>query len=111
MGTYLETDRVVLRPFRADDADLLIELDSDPEVMRYLSGGEPTDPDVRAPGVMRGSGTGAPVGDTGRLQHRPPIKESPCPREPSAGSTPNEGSASSRSTTGPTTCSSTRPRW
>jgi len=38
----LETERVTLRPFGADGADLLIELDSDPAVMRYLSGGEPT---------------------------------------------------------------------
>ncbi|NUP51279.1 MAG: N-acetyltransferase, partial [Catenulispora sp.] len=33
MTTYLETDRVALRFFTADDADLLIELDSDPAVM------------------------------------------------------------------------------
>jgi len=44
--TYLQTDRVTLRPFSADDADLLIELDSDPAVMRFLSGGEPTAPDL-----------------------------------------------------------------
>ncbi|MET0787615.1 MAG: GNAT family N-acetyltransferase [Cellulomonas sp.] len=46
MDTYLATDRLTLRPFTADDADLLIELDSDPEVMRYLSGGEATPPGV-----------------------------------------------------------------
>ncbi|MGW1069671.1 GNAT family N-acetyltransferase [Streptomyces aureus] len=46
MDTYLETDRLTLRRFTADDADLLIELDSDPAVMRYLSGGEPTAPDI-----------------------------------------------------------------
>ncbi len=43
---YLQTERVTLRRFGADDADLLIELDSDPAVMRYLSGGEPTAPDL-----------------------------------------------------------------
>ncbi|MFC0713610.1 GNAT family N-acetyltransferase [Cellulomonas biazotea] len=43
---YLQTERVTLRRLRADDADLLIELDSDPAVMRYLSGGEPTAPDL-----------------------------------------------------------------
>ncbi|NUP51541.1 MAG: GNAT family N-acetyltransferase, partial [Catenulispora sp.] len=42
----LETDRVALRFFTADDADLLIELDSDPAVMRFLSGGVPTPPEV-----------------------------------------------------------------
>ena len=45
MHTYLETERLALRPFVADEADLLIELDSDPAVMRYLSGGEPTPPE------------------------------------------------------------------
>ena len=46
VNTYLETERLTLRRFTADDADLLIELDSDPAVMRYLSGGEPTAPDL-----------------------------------------------------------------
>lgn len=46
VDTYLRTHRVTLRPFRADDADLLVELDSDPAVMRFLSGGEPTAPEL-----------------------------------------------------------------
>lgn len=46
VSTYLQTARVTLRPFEADDADLLIELDGDPAVMRYLSGGEPTPPEL-----------------------------------------------------------------
>jgi RimJ/RimL family protein N-acetyltransferase len=46
VDTYLETERLVLRRFTADDADLLIELDSDPAVMRYLTGGNPTAPEV-----------------------------------------------------------------
>ncbi|GAA1955908.1 GNAT family N-acetyltransferase [Catenulispora subtropica] len=46
MDTYLETSRLILRRFTADDADLLIELDSDPAVMRYLTGGEPTPPET-----------------------------------------------------------------
>lgn len=46
MDTYLETERLTLRHFTADDADLLIELDSDPAVMRYLTGGIPTAPEV-----------------------------------------------------------------
>jgi len=41
MDTYLETERLVLRRFTAGDAELLVELDSDPEVMRYITG-EPT---------------------------------------------------------------------
>lgn len=46
VDTYLETDRLALRRFTDEDADLLIELDSDPVVMRYLTGGEPTAPEV-----------------------------------------------------------------
>ena len=42
----MQTERLTLRRFAADDADLLIELDSDPAVMRYLTGGEPTAPEV-----------------------------------------------------------------
>jgi RimJ/RimL family protein N-acetyltransferase len=38
----LETPRLVMRQFTADDVDNLFNLDSDPEVMRYLSGGLPT---------------------------------------------------------------------
>jgi len=36
---YLETERLVLRPLTEDDAGNLFELDSDPEVMRYLNNG------------------------------------------------------------------------
>lgn len=39
---FLTTDRLLLRRFTEDDAELLVELDSDPEVMRFLSGGKPT---------------------------------------------------------------------
>ncbi|GIF00433.1 GNAT family acetyltransferase [Paractinoplanes rishiriensis] len=45
VNAYLDTERLTLRRFTSDDADLLIELDSDPAVMRYLSGGEPTAPE------------------------------------------------------------------
>ena len=38
----LETDRLRLRSFQTDDVDHLVELDGDPEVMRYLTGGVPT---------------------------------------------------------------------
>lgn len=39
---FLETARLYLRRFTPEDAPLLCELDSDPEVMRYISKGEPT---------------------------------------------------------------------
>ncbi len=42
MHVFLETDRLVLRRFTEADVDNLVELDSDPEVMRYLTGGRPT---------------------------------------------------------------------
>jgi RimJ/RimL family protein N-acetyltransferase len=39
MQIFLETERLILRRFTEDDIDNLVELDSDPEVMRYLNGG------------------------------------------------------------------------
>jgi RimJ/RimL family protein N-acetyltransferase len=39
---FLETERLRLRRFTAEDVELLVELDSDPEVMRFLSGGAAT---------------------------------------------------------------------
>lgn len=41
MRIHLETERLVLRRFTADDAGALLALHSDPEVMRYLTGGIP----------------------------------------------------------------------
>src|SRR5579859_7816370 len=38
----LETERFYLRPLRLGDAQFLFELDSDPEVMRFISKGVPT---------------------------------------------------------------------
>jgi RimJ/RimL family protein N-acetyltransferase len=38
----LESDRLRLRRFVAADADLLVALDADPEVMRYITYGRPT---------------------------------------------------------------------
>jgi RimJ/RimL family protein N-acetyltransferase len=43
---FLETDRLVLRRFTAADVDNLFDLDGDPEVMRFLTGGRPTPRDV-----------------------------------------------------------------
>jgi RimJ/RimL family protein N-acetyltransferase len=42
MPILLETDRLVLRSFTGDDADHLYDLNSDPDVMWFLNGGEPT---------------------------------------------------------------------
>lgn len=39
---FLETERLILRRFTEDDADNLVELDSDPDVMRYITGGRAT---------------------------------------------------------------------
>jgi RimJ/RimL family protein N-acetyltransferase len=38
---YLETERLVLRPFTEADVDDLYKLNNDPEVMRFLNGGKP----------------------------------------------------------------------
>lgn len=42
MTVLLETERMVLRHFTPDDLDELIELDNDPQVMRFINGGAPT---------------------------------------------------------------------
>lgn len=55
MPNVLETRRLILRPFAADDLDCLVELDSDPQVMRFLTGGKPTPREVLAanlPGMI-----------------------------------------------------------
>jgi RimJ/RimL family protein N-acetyltransferase len=41
VDVFLETERLLLRRFTMDDADLLFELDNDPVVMRYVNGGVP----------------------------------------------------------------------
>ncbi len=42
MQVFLETERLVLRRFTGADLDNLVELDSDPDVMRFINGGYPT---------------------------------------------------------------------
>jgi RimJ/RimL family protein N-acetyltransferase len=46
MQVFLETERLVLRRFTEADADNLFDLDGDPEVMRFLTGGKPTPREV-----------------------------------------------------------------
>jgi RimJ/RimL family protein N-acetyltransferase len=46
MKVFLETERLILRQLTEEDADNLFELDSDPEVMRFINGGKPTDYEV-----------------------------------------------------------------
>ncbi|MER7081516.1 Protein N-acetyltransferase, RimJ/RimL family [Saccharopolyspora kobensis] len=41
MDAFLTTERLVLREFRADDVDLVLELNGDPDVMRYIFAGPP----------------------------------------------------------------------
>ncbi|UJB45232.1 GNAT family N-acetyltransferase [Streptomyces sp. A1-5] len=56
MDTFLTTDRLALRPFADTEADLdlVVELDSDPEVMRYITGGRPmTRDEIRADSFAR----------------------------------------------------------
>jgi RimJ/RimL family protein N-acetyltransferase len=42
VAIFLETERMYFRQFQPEDAQLLFELDSDPEVMRFISKGQPT---------------------------------------------------------------------
>ena len=46
MHIFLETERLLLRRFTAADVDNLVDLDSDPKVMRFLTGGTPTSREV-----------------------------------------------------------------
>jgi RimJ/RimL family protein N-acetyltransferase len=46
MQIFLETGHLTLRRFTAADEDNLFELNSDPEVMRYLGDGKPTPREV-----------------------------------------------------------------
>jgi len=45
MHVFLETERLLLRRFTAQDVDNVVELDADPAVMRYINGGRPTPPE------------------------------------------------------------------
>ena len=42
MRVFLETQRLVLRRFSTADVDNLVQLDADPDVMRFVNGGVPT---------------------------------------------------------------------
>lgn len=46
MQVFLETERLVLRRFTAADVDNLVDLDGDPDVMRFINGGRPTPRDA-----------------------------------------------------------------
>lgn len=67
MGATLETERLTLRPLTMADADHLVALDHDPEVMRYLSGGVATPRELIERTILprflqafeRGDGSGA----------------------------------------------------
>jgi len=48
MSTYLETPRLILRQFTADDLDSLVSLDADPAVMHFITAGVPTSRDELA---------------------------------------------------------------
>ncbi len=44
MRVFLETQRLVLRQFTMADVDNLVSLDADPEVMRFITGGDSDGP-------------------------------------------------------------------
>jgi RimJ/RimL family protein N-acetyltransferase len=46
VNVILQTQRLTLRQFTETDVDSLFDLNSDPEVMRYLTGGRPTPREV-----------------------------------------------------------------
>ena len=66
MNSRLDTERLSLRRFTHSDEDLLVELDSDPVVMRYLTRGASTPRqfirDVVLPAFLRSYWPGEPYG-------------------------------------------------
>jgi RimJ/RimL family protein N-acetyltransferase len=54
MHVFLETQRLVLRLFTEADADELVSLDADPDVMRFVTGGVPTSRDQIEKEVLPG---------------------------------------------------------
>lgn len=46
MMSVLETERLILRPLSEEDIDWLFEMDSDPEVMRYITVFRPDSPEA-----------------------------------------------------------------
>ena len=54
MAVHLETERLILCHFAANDVENLVALDSDPEVMRFLNGGVPTPRDVVQSRILPG---------------------------------------------------------
>ncbi len=54
MAVLLRTERLILRRFDAGDVDHLVELDADPEVMRFISAGRPTPREQIADDVLSG---------------------------------------------------------
>lgn len=51
-GLFLQTDRLLLRRFTPADVDLLVELDSDPQVMHHITGGLATSREEIADDVL-----------------------------------------------------------
>jgi len=51
-AVLLRTERLILRRFTIADVDLLVELDADPDVMRYITGGRATPREEIAAGVL-----------------------------------------------------------
>ena len=54
MAAYrLQTERLVVRTFSSADVDNLMELDADPAIMHFVTGGRPTPRDEIAPSTGR----------------------------------------------------------
>ena len=52
MKILLETDRLTLRAATLEDVDNLYKLNSEPEVMRYINGGQPTSKQEISDGII-----------------------------------------------------------
>lgn len=54
MQVLIETKRLILRQFTSTDLDHIFALDNDPDVMRYLNGGTPTEREVIERDILPG---------------------------------------------------------
>ncbi len=97
MQIFLETERLVLRRFTGDDVDNLVELDSDPEVMRFIT--------RRSADVARGDREASPAG-VPRLLRALRRSTASGPRSRSRRANSSAGSTSGRPKAPPTRSSS-----
>ena len=93
VDVFVETERLVLRRFTRDDLDLLVELDSDPGVKRYIDNGAPVDRTISPACWTIGSATTSATTATGSgppSRSRPAASSDGSTCVPATGAGPDE---------------------